>query len=62
MEFREGDRLEGSAHTPMYNPHILPLRFFNQFKHLTSVIYVILGDNGILEVRKKFYEAPRPII
>ena len=26
MEFREGDSLEGSAHSPMYNPHILPLR------------------------------------
>ena len=25
MEFREGDSLEGSAHTPMYNPNILPL-------------------------------------
>ena len=21
----KGDSLEGSAHTPMYNPHILPL-------------------------------------
>ena len=26
MELREGDRLEGSDDTPMYNPHILPLK------------------------------------
>ena len=25
MEFREGDSLDGSGHTPMYNPHIIPL-------------------------------------
>ena len=25
MELKEWDSLEGSAHTPMYNPHILPL-------------------------------------
>ena len=25
MELTEGDSLEGSAHTPLYNPHILPL-------------------------------------
>ena len=24
MELTEGESLEGSAHTPMYNPHILP--------------------------------------
>ena len=26
MKFTEGDSLEGSAHTPMDNPHILPLK------------------------------------
>ena len=25
MELTDGDSLEGSAHTPMYNPHIHPL-------------------------------------
>ena len=25
MELTKGDSLEGSAYTPMYNPHIIPL-------------------------------------
>ena len=25
MELMKGESLEGSVHTPMYNPHILPL-------------------------------------
>ena len=28
MEFREGDSLEGSAHTPMYKTYILSLSVF----------------------------------
>ena len=27
MELTEGDSLEGSAYTPMYNPNILPLNY-----------------------------------
>ena len=26
MELKQGDSLEVAAHTPMYNPHILPLK------------------------------------
>ena len=29
MELTEGDSLEGYAHTPMSNPHILPLSVVN---------------------------------
>ena len=32
MELTEGDSLEGSAHTSLYNPHIVPLKI-NFDKH-----------------------------
>ena len=46
MELTEGDSLEGSAHTPIYNPHILPLRGAHKFiivKLLVFNRYLVLS-------------------
>ena len=37
----KGDSLEGSAYTPKYNPHILPLRFTVLF----AIIFVNICNN-----------------
>ena len=34
----EGDIQEGSAHIPMYNPHILPLHTLFQIKDVTAML------------------------
>ena len=43
MELTEGDSLEGSAHTPIYNPHILPLTL----NMLDTKILCVAGGGGI---------------
>ena len=41
------DILEGSAHTPMYNPNILPLKYKNMF--LKNQVF---GDNDKNKLNK----------
>ena len=41
MELTEGDCLEGSAHTPIYKPHILPL------KEVINIINAICLNKGL---------------
>ena len=43
LELMEGDCLEFSAHTPMYNPHILPLEPISVYRDIsgTSLPFII---------------------
>ena len=43
MELREGDSLEGSAHIPKYNYHILPLTVYTLYN-------IILFFDGRIEI------------
>ena len=43
MELTEGDSLEGSAYTPMYNPYILPL---------SSTIIEFMNNNKMFVLQK----------
>ena len=51
MEFREGDSLEGSAHTHMYNPHILPLNV------LMIDLSLFMADLSVFMADLSFYMA-----
>ena len=44
MELKEGDSLKGSAHTPMYNPNILPLsRNFQKYPENVIVEVILIA-------------------
>ena len=49
MELTEGDSLECSAYTPMYNPNILPLKWW-QIAYLTRGVTIADSNLGSLDL------------
>ena len=62
MEFREGDSVDCSAHTPMYNPHILPLILLTikdiWLSNLFLTYFMLKNRNIALKNKYRLYKQP----